>query len=144
MPLYCRSYNSSGELQRQKLKSHLLRTQSLKVLPLRPGVGQYIAAHATLAARYISLLSSLSVHSSAFFQNLSQVFPVLAVALACVGLQNKIGHPAHYYRQLIQVPVLSACGIHLLFSRFVFWNCGFNLSCGLREKKLVGYDLWNE
>ena len=37
----------SGELQTQKLKSHLLRTQSLNVLPLKPGVGQY-PVHATL------------------------------------------------------------------------------------------------
>ena len=40
----------SGELRTQKLKSHLLRTQSLKVLPLKPGVGQCIAVHATLTA----------------------------------------------------------------------------------------------
>ena len=41
----------SGELQTQKLKSHLMRTLSLKVLPLKPGVGQYIAMHAMLTAR---------------------------------------------------------------------------------------------
>ena len=41
----------SGELRTQKLKSHLLRTQSLNVLPLKPGVGQYIAIHNTLTAR---------------------------------------------------------------------------------------------
>ena len=41
----------SGELRTQKLKSHLVRTQSLNVLPLKLGVGQYIAAHATLTAR---------------------------------------------------------------------------------------------
>ena len=41
----------SGELRTQKLKSHLVRTQSLNVLPLKPGVGQYIATHATLTAR---------------------------------------------------------------------------------------------
>ena len=41
----------SGELQAQKVKSHLMRTQSLSVLPLKPGVGQYIAIHATLTAR---------------------------------------------------------------------------------------------
>ena len=40
----------SGELRTQKLKSHLVRTQSLNVLPLKPGVGQYIAMHATLTA----------------------------------------------------------------------------------------------
>ena len=41
----------SGELRTQKLESHLLRTQSLKVLPLNPGTGQYIATHATLTAK---------------------------------------------------------------------------------------------
>ena len=35
----------SGELRTQKLKSHLVRTLSLNVLPLKPGVGQYIAIH---------------------------------------------------------------------------------------------------
>ena len=40
-----------GELRTQKLKSHLMRTQSLMVLPLKPGVGLYIAMHATLTAR---------------------------------------------------------------------------------------------
>ena len=34
-----------------EIKSHLLRIQSLKVLPLKPGVGQYIAIDATLAVR---------------------------------------------------------------------------------------------
>ncbi len=41
----------SGELRTQKLKSHLVRTQSWNVLPFKPGVGQYIAIHATLTAR---------------------------------------------------------------------------------------------
>ena len=41
----------SRELWTQKLKSHLVRAQSLNVLPLKPGVGQYIAIHATLTAR---------------------------------------------------------------------------------------------
>ena len=41
----------SRELRTQKLKSHLVRTQSLTVLALKPGVGQYIAIHATLTAR---------------------------------------------------------------------------------------------
>ena len=41
----------SGELRMQKLKSHLVRTQSLNVLPFTPGVGQYMAIHATLTAR---------------------------------------------------------------------------------------------
>ena len=41
----------SGGLRTQKLKSHPLRAQSLKVLPLKPGIGQYIAMHATFTAR---------------------------------------------------------------------------------------------
>ena len=40
----------SGELRTQKLKSHLVRAQSLNVLPLKPGVSQYIAIHTTLTA----------------------------------------------------------------------------------------------
>ena len=46
----------SGELRTQKLKSHLLRTQSFKVFPSEPGVGQYIAIHATRTARDFSLV----------------------------------------------------------------------------------------
>ena len=38
------------ELRTQKLKSHLVRAQSLNVLLLKPGVGKYIAMHATLTA----------------------------------------------------------------------------------------------
>ena len=41
----------SGELRTQKLRSHLVRTQSLKVLPFKPGVVQHIAIHAKLTAR---------------------------------------------------------------------------------------------
>ena len=44
-------FSRSGELRMQKLKSHLLSTESLKVIPLKPGVGQYIAIHAMLTAR---------------------------------------------------------------------------------------------
>ena len=44
-------YPRSGELRTQKSRSHLVRMQSLNVLPFKPGVGQYIAIHATLTAR---------------------------------------------------------------------------------------------
>ena len=40
----------SGELQTQKLKSHLLRTE-FKCPPLKPWVSQWITTHATLTAR---------------------------------------------------------------------------------------------
>ena len=68
----------SGELRTQKLKSHLVRTQSLNVLPLKPEVGQYIAIHATLTARDFLLISTLPVHSPAFFPKPLPTFP-------CVG-----------------------------------------------------------
>ena len=79
----------SGVLRAQKLKTHLLKTQNPKVLP-----------------------SFRSIHRH-FFQNLSRVFPVLAAAhtCSCVGPQNKIGHPAHCYRQLVRVPLLNVRGI---------------------------------
>ena len=47
----CPFCSRSGELRMQKLKSHLMKSQFLMVLPLKPGVGQYIAMHATHTAR---------------------------------------------------------------------------------------------
>ena len=46
-----RSSPSSGVLWMQKMKSHLLRTQSLNVFHWKPGVSQYIRIHAALIAR---------------------------------------------------------------------------------------------
>ena len=51
----CPSSNRSGKLRTQKFKSHQVRTQSLNILPLKPGVGHYIAIHATLTTRDFSL-----------------------------------------------------------------------------------------
>ena len=82
----------------QKLKSHLVRTQSLKILPLKPGVGQYIAIHATLTARNFFLV--YYYHSGPFtcifFKNLSRFFLcwLWLTHSSCVGPQNKIGYPA--------------------------------------------------
>ena len=61
---------------------HLVRPQSLNVLPLKPGVDQYIAIHATLTARdfFLAYFYSSSPFTCIFFQNLSRFFPVLAVA----------------------------------------------------------------
>ena len=89
----------SGELRTQKLKPHLVRTQSLKVLPLKPGESQYIAIHATLTARDFFLPYFYpSGPFTCFFSKTSPdfFFPVLAMANtgSCVGPQNKIGHPA--------------------------------------------------
>ena len=64
------------ELRTQKLKSHLTRTQSLKVLPLKPGVGQYIAMHAALTAMdffFVNLYPSGPF--TCIFSNLSRIFP---------------------------------------------------------------------
>ena len=87
----------SGELRTQKLKSHLVRTHSLNVLPLKLGVGQYIAIHATLTARDFFL--AYFYPSSPFtciFPNLSQFFLcwLWLTHGSCVDPQNKIGHTA--------------------------------------------------
>ena len=69
----------TGELRTQKLKSHPVRTHSLNVLPLKPGVGRYIAIHATLTARdFFFLISILPVQSPAFFPKPLPIF-------SCVG-----------------------------------------------------------
>ena len=113
--IYPSWFPHSGELRTQKLKSHLLRTQSLKVLALKPGVRQYIAIYATLTARnfFLANFYPSDPFTFIFFQNLSRAFPVFDVANtgSCVGPQRKVGHPAHRYKQLMQVPVLNARGI---------------------------------
>ena len=71
----------SGELRMQKLKSHLVRTQSLNVLPLKPGVRQYIATHATLTARVFFLAYFYpSGQFTSIFPKPLPISPVLAVA----------------------------------------------------------------
>ena len=92
------SYPSSWELLTQKLKSHPVRTHNLNVLPLKPGVGQYIAIHATITARNFVpclFLPFQSIHLH-FYQNISRFFSALAVTNtgSGVGPQNKIGYPA--------------------------------------------------
>ena len=114
LPIHFPFPRSVWELRTQKSKPHLLWTQSSKVITLKPGVGQYIAKHATLTARDFFLPSFChpGPFTCIFSQNLSRVFPRLAVANtgSCVGSQNKLGHPARCYRLLIQVPVLGTHG----------------------------------
>ena len=64
----------SEELRMQKLKSHLVRTQSLNVVPFKPGVGQYVAIHATLTARdfFLAYFYLSGPFTCIFFQNLSR------------------------------------------------------------------------
>ena len=81
-----------------EIKSHLMRTQSLNILPLKPGVGQYIAIHATLTARdfFLAYFYTSGPFNCFFFQNLSR-FLLCWLWLthgSCVGPQNKLGHPA--------------------------------------------------
>ena len=65
----------------QKLKSYLVRTQSLNILPLKPGIGQCIAVHATLTARdfFLADFYPSDPFTCIFFKPLP-IFPVLAVA----------------------------------------------------------------
>ena len=72
----------SGELRTQKLKSHLVRIQSLNVLPFKPGVGQYRAIHATLTARdfFLAYFYTSSPFTCIFSKTSPKIFPVLAVA----------------------------------------------------------------
>ena len=122
------TFLGSRELRTQKLVPHQLKTQSLKVLHLKAGVGQYIAMHATLVALDFFLGN---FYPSGPFNCISQhFFPLLIVANTgfCVYPQNKTGHPAHYYRQWRQVPVLSARGIQIysktcILVCFFFWDC---------------------
>ena len=96
----------SGDLRTQKLKSHLVRIQSLNVLPLKPGVGQYTAIHAGLTARVFFL--AYFYPSSPFTCIFSKTSPNFSCWLwlihsSCVSLQNKIGHPV-WCRFLCWVP----------------------------------------
>ena len=77
----CSLVNRSGELRMQKLRSHLMRTQSLNVLPFKPGVGQYIAIHATLTAGefFLAYFYPSSPFTCIFFPKPLPIFyPVLA------------------------------------------------------------------
>ena len=92
------SHLRSWELRTQKLKFHLMRTQSLNVLPLKPGVGQYIAVHGTLTARdFFLAYFYTSGPFTCIFSKTSPDFFLCWLWLthgSCVGPQNKIGHPA--------------------------------------------------
>ena len=69
----------SGELRTQKLQSHLVRTQSLNVLPLEPAVGQYTDIHATLTVRDFFL--AYFYHSGPF----TCIYFQISSDFSCVG-----------------------------------------------------------
>ena len=80
--LSLRKFPRSGELRTQKLKSNLVRTQSLNVLPLKPGVGQYMAIHSTLTAKdfFLAYFYTSGPFTCIFSKTSPDIFPVLAVA----------------------------------------------------------------
>ena len=86
-----------------------MRTQNLKVLPLKPEVGQHIAMHAILTVGDFFLANFYP--SGPFTSIFCKTSPDVVDTVSCVVPQNEIGFPAHCYRQLMQVPVLSALGI---------------------------------
>ena len=67
----------SWELRTMKLKFHLMRTRSLNLLPLKPGVGQYIAMHATLTARdfFLANFYPSGPFTCIFSKTTSEFFP---------------------------------------------------------------------
>ena len=100
---YTRTFARTHTHARSHARTHthpgVLRwgTRSLLIRASSSSYRQYIAMHANLLPGISSLLiSTLPVHSPAFFQNLSRLFPVLAVANtgSCVGPQTKKCHPA--------------------------------------------------
>ena len=119
----------NGQLQTQKLKTHLLGAQSSKVLPFKstlgftstgqsppfkPGAGLYIAMHATPTARNFFLANFYRAGPfTSIFSKTSLGFFLcwLCLTPVPVWVRRKLGHPAHFYRQLMQVPALSARGI---------------------------------
>ena len=76
----------------------ILRAQSSKVLPLKHGVGQYIAMHATLTARdfFLANFYPSGSFTCIFSKTSHKFFSVLVAANtgSCVGPQNKIGQLA--------------------------------------------------
>ena len=103
-----------GGLRPQKLKTHLLRTQSSKVLPIKPS-SEYSHACFTYCQGFLPWTNFYppGPFICIFPKNLFRVFAVLAMTNigSCVGPQNKISHPACHSRWLMQVFVLSSRGI---------------------------------
>ena len=80
VPVFAINTLIKSPLRTQKLKSHPVRTQSLNVLPLKPGEGQYMAI-LTLTARDFFLAYFYSPGPfTCIFPKPLLIFPVLAVA----------------------------------------------------------------
>ena len=78
----------SGELRTQKLKSHLVRTQSLTVPSFKPGGGQYIALYATPTARafFLAYVYPSSPFDCIFFSKKSPDFFLCWLRLTSVSV----------------------------------------------------------
>ena len=91
------TWSRSGELRTKKLKSYLVRTQGLNVLPLKPGVGQYVAIRAALAAGdfFLAFFFPSGPFTCIFPSKIDPDFScwLWLTHGSCVGLQNK-GHLA--------------------------------------------------
>ena len=74
---------------------------------------EYSRACFTHCQEYLSYLLCSQYIKLLIFRNLSLVFPCIYVAKtgSWVGLQNRIAHPVHCPKQLLQVPMLVACAI---------------------------------
>ena len=71
----------SGELRTQKLKSHLVKTQSLNVLPFKPEVGQAVYSHTCYAYCQGFLFLACFYTSGPF----NTIFSKASPDFSCVG-----------------------------------------------------------
>ena len=81
LPMF--TLSRSLELRTQKLKPHLVKIQSLNVLPLKP----VVAVPATLTANDFFLAY---LYPSALF---TCIFSKTSPSFSCVGPQNEVGRP---------------------------------------------------
>ena len=74
----------------QKLKLHLTTTHSLKVLPLKPVVGQYTAVHATLTARdfFLANFYPSGLFTCIFSKTSPEFFLCLSVSLSALCISQ--------------------------------------------------------
>ena len=100
-----------------EIKDPSAENPNLKGFPFNARVGGHITVHASTSARnfFLANFYPLGPFTCIFFPKPPSsffFFPVLAVANTgfCVDPQE-IGHPGQHYRQSMQVPVLSVCGI---------------------------------
>ena len=117
--LLCLSCSRFGVLWTQKLKTHLLRTQSLKVLPLKPGVSQNIVMYASHSARnfFLELISSFPVHSSGCrcYTEPTRYTPLYALP---VSTGSQCYTEPTRYTPLYVLPVSAGCQFYIEPTRY--------------------------